>query len=277
MNNEDKVKNYNGGCPIPGYSLTQDGDKISDDRIKMWLMQFIENEGAAYGYWKLTKALQKYLNLIINKKKVYRLCKELNILRPQREIKRKYPRKIAKSRTITGPNQLWEVDIKYGYILGEDRFFFLLSYIDIFDRNIVDYHIGHSCSGQDASVTLKRALLRRNLFTQENKPVIRSDNGPQFISNVFENTCNELNIEHERITIKSPNYNAHIESYHSILEDECLSRYEFRNYCEAYEAVVQFVEFYNNRRIHESIYGLSPMEYYKGVISNTVKPLKIKV
>jgi transposase InsO family protein len=61
------------------------------------------------------------------------------------------------------------------------------------------------------------------------------------------------------------------------LKDECLSRYEFRNYCEAYNAVVQFVEFYNNRRIHGSIYGLSPMEYYKGVISNTIKPLKIKV
>ncbi|WP_094545536.1 integrase core domain-containing protein [Petroclostridium xylanilyticum] len=83
-------------------------------------------------------------------------------------------------------------------------------------------------------------------------------------------------MEHERIPIKSPNYNAHIESYHSILEDECLSWYEFRNYCEAYEAVAHFVEFYNNRRIHGSIYGLSPTEYYEGVISNTVKALEIK-
>ncbi|WP_157910155.1 DDE-type integrase/transposase/recombinase [Petroclostridium xylanilyticum] len=86
---------------------------------------------------------------------------------------------------MTGPNQLWEVDVKYGYITGEDRFFFLLSYIDVFDKNIIDYYMGLNCSAQDAVVTLKRALMRRDLYTRENKPVIRSDNGPLFISYLF--------------------------------------------------------------------------------------------
>jgi putative transposase len=143
---------------------------------------------------------------------VYRLCKELDILQPQREIKPQHPKKIAKNRTITGSNQLWETDIKYGYIAGEDRFFFVLSFIDVFDRAIVDYYIGLTCSGQDAAETLKRALWRRNLYNKEQKPVIRSDNGPQFISNIFANTCGSLNIEHERIPFKTPNMNAHIES-----------------------------------------------------------------
>ncbi|WP_143325399.1 IS3 family transposase [Carboxydocella sp. ULO1] len=44
----------------------------------------MENEGFAYGYVKLTMALRKTLGLIINKKKVYRLCKQPGILRPQR-------------------------------------------------------------------------------------------------------------------------------------------------------------------------------------------------
>ncbi|WP_427853463.1 transposase [Desulfotomaculum nigrificans] len=49
--------------------------------MKKWLLQFIENEGFAYGYVKLTVALRKTYGLVINKKKVYRLCKELKILR----------------------------------------------------------------------------------------------------------------------------------------------------------------------------------------------------
>jgi len=91
---------------------------------------------------KLTIALKKYKNLIINKKKVYRLCKELDILRSQRIIKPKHPKKTARNKTVTGSNQLWQLNIKYGCIVGEDRFFFVLSYIDVFDRSIVYYHMG---------------------------------------------------------------------------------------------------------------------------------------
>lgn len=127
---------------------------------------------------KLTIALKKYKGIIINKKKVYRLCKELNILRPQRSVKSKHPKKIAGNRTIKGFDQLWQVDVKYGYITGEDRFFFVLSCIDVFDRSIVDYYMGLSCTANDAADTLKKALWFRNLYYKDTKPVIRSDNGP---------------------------------------------------------------------------------------------------
>lgn len=81
-------------------------------------MELIEGDCFAYGYYKLTIALRKEYKLIINKKKVYRLCKELGILKHQREIKPKHPRRLARNRIVTAPNQLWEADIKYGYIAG---------------------------------------------------------------------------------------------------------------------------------------------------------------
>jgi putative transposase len=119
---------------VPGYSYTQDGRKVSDEQIKEWIMEAIEEDGFAYGYFKLGKLLKREHSLVINKKKMYRLCKELGVLKPQRRTKSKYPRKLARNRSVTAPNQLWEVDIKYGYITGEDRFFFVLSYIDVYDR-----------------------------------------------------------------------------------------------------------------------------------------------
>lgn len=36
-------------------------------------------------------------------------------------------------------------------------------------------------------------------------PRIRTENGPQFISNAFTGFCEEMGIPHERIPIKSPN------------------------------------------------------------------------
>lgn len=236
-------------------------------------MEAIEGDGYAYGYLKLTHLLRQQHQLVINKKKVYRLCKELGVLKPQRKLKHRYPRKLARNRDITAPNQLWEVDIKYGYIAGEDRFFFVLSYIDVFDRQTVDYHIGLHCEAADAVDTLKRALWKRKLYgSTAGLPTIRSDNGPQFISHTFESTCEQLGLEHERIPPKTPNMNAHIESFHRILEDDCLSRFEFETYAHAYEAVVEFMELYNNRRLHSSLHYMPPALFHQKHLETGLKP-----
>lgn len=128
LNHKPQPRRSGGGRPIPGYSLTKDGHKVSDEQIKEWLMEEIAADGYAYGYLKLAYRLRNEYDLVVGKNKVYRLCKELDILRPQRKVKQKYPRKLARNRTITGPNQLWEVDLKYGYIVGENRFFYVLIY-----------------------------------------------------------------------------------------------------------------------------------------------------
>ncbi|MCR2043982.1 IS3 family transposase [Anaerosalibacter massiliensis] len=266
-----------GGRPISGLSKTNNGKVISDEQVKEYICEIIESKGLCYGYYKITIMLKRKFKLIINKKKVYRLCKELNVLRSQRQVKPKHPRKIAQNREITKPNSLWEVDIKYGYINGEDRFFYIASFLDVYDRNIVEYHMGLLCTAEDIVITLKRALMKRNLYNKETGLVIRSDNGPQFISHKFEDTCKELNLEHERIPFKSPNKNAHIESFHRLLEDECLSRYEFKSYAESYETVSEYMKSYNKVRIHSSLGYISPMEFYQKILDGTAKSLIVKL
>lgn len=270
-------KQVSEGRPAPGYSIAKDGKKISDEQIKEWLLEEVAGDGYAYGYRKLTKQLRRKHKLVINKKKVYRLCKELNILRPQRQKRASVPRRLARNRVITGSNQLWETDIKYGYIEGEQRFFFVLSYIDVYDRSIIDYHIGTSCTGQNAFETLKRALWKRQQYDQKEKPVVRSDNGPQFISHAFTQGCEKLEIEHERIPPKTPNMNAHIESFHRILEDDCLSRYEFQTYEEVYQVVSEFMKFYNEVRMHGSIQDMAPMEFFEKNKHMAIKIKEIRV
>ena len=259
----EKEKSANhGGRPTPGFSYDKSGRKICDQQIIEWIYRLIDGEGFSYGYRKITVLLKRYYHLIINKKKVYRLCKREGLLRPQRKLKNKHPRKLARNRVITDSNQLWETDIKYGYIHGENRFFYILSIIDVYDRMIVEHYKGLSCIGEDAAATLKRALIRRGLVNATHKPVIRTDNGPQFISDAFEQACLELEIEHERIPCRTPNKNAHIESFHSILEDDCLSRYEFKTYAEAYEKVSDYLKFYNKVRIHGSLRDMAPEDFY---------------
>jgi putative transposase len=133
------------GRPIPGFSFTTKGEIVSDECIKELLLAAISGDGYPYGYRKLTSWLKREHGLRINKKKVYRLCKELGILQTQRRLRpRLAKRKVATNREITGINQLWETDIKYGYIAEERRFFFVQTVIDVYDRMVLDYHIGLS-------------------------------------------------------------------------------------------------------------------------------------
>ncbi|EMA6343477.1 transposase [Bacillus cytotoxicus] len=55
--------------------------------------------------------------------------------------------------------------------------------------------------------------------------------------------------------------NAYIESFHRLLEYECLKRCMFQTYAEAYQEVVTYIEFYNNRRIHSSIWIYHQMNF----------------
>jgi len=73
---------------------------------------------------------------------------------------------------------------RYGYIAGTDQFFFQLSLIDVFDRTIIDYHVGLSCKAIDACNVLKRGLVPGMKM-----PVVRTDNGSQFTAKIFAETC----------------------------------------------------------------------------------------
>lgn len=238
-------------------------------------MEAIQDYAFYYGYHKITHTLRREHNLIINHKKVYRLCRELQILRNQRVIKPQVKSTISVNRIVKKSNELWEADIKYGYITGENKFFFVLSIIDVFDRSIIDYYMGYSCTGSDAAGLLRRCLIKRDLFNSTTKPAIRTDNGPQFISHKFEDSCIDINVYHERIPSRTPNKNAHIESFHRIFQDECIGVYEFNSYKDAYLQVSKFMKRYNNNRIHSSLKYNTPNEFYIQNLGREIESMAI--
>jgi putative transposase len=259
-----------GGRPVPGYSLTHTGGKVPDGKIEEWLCELVEGDGFPYGYRKLTVCLQEDYQLYINPKKVYRLCKKLGILRPQRRIKQRHPRRLARKAVVDAPNQLWQMDIKYGYISGTDQFFFQLSCIDVFDREVIDYHLGLDCKAKDACRVLSNALRKRQLVGETELPRIRTDNGPQFIAHAFEEACDRMGLTHERIPVKTPNMNAYIEAFHSVLEDDCYSRHDFASFLDAYKTISEYMIYYNHRRRHGSILYMAPAKFHEAFLSKLV-------
>lgn len=69
-------------------------------------MEAIQDEAFYCGYHKITHYLRNNHSLIVNHKKIYRLCKYLKILRKQRIVKPIVKSKISVNRVIRKPNEL---------------------------------------------------------------------------------------------------------------------------------------------------------------------------
>jgi len=275
---EKKESKLKSGKPHLGYSFTILGEKVTDEELIKQLKKYqnnIDEVESNYGYRKMKYHLLKTEGLIVNHKKLYRLYKENNLLK-KRVKKNKSIKNISQSKLLKESNELWELDIKYIKIDGENRFSYLCSVLDVFDKTIIDYYIGLNCKANDISLLLKNAYETRKINSKNNL-TIRTDNGSQFVSKEFEKTCSELGLYHERIPNATPNKNAHIESFHSILEFEFVNKYYFSFYSEVYEKISNFINNYNEKRIHSSLGYRSPKEYVSLIENNLIEPKPVKV
>ncbi|QUL57060.1 integrase core domain-containing protein [Paenibacillus tritici] len=91
--------------------------------------------------------------------------------------------------------------------------------------------------------------------------VIRTDNGPQFVSRLFGDMCESWEMTYERIPPKTPDLNAFIESFHSNIDRDLFRKEAFNTFEEAYEAVDRYMDFYNNRRMHTSLRNMPPATF----------------
>lgn len=221
-------------------------------------LPFMQHEG---GYRNFRNYLRRDYSLKINHKRLYAIMKENDLLIKRRRKKQIKMRKIAVDTPITKPNQLWQFDIKYGYIHGENKFFFVCAFIDVFTRDIMGLHIGLRCTANDILTTLKHALITHRI-NEASGLRIRSDNGPQMTSYQFAKELKLLPASHEFIPTRSPNQNAFIESFFSLLEINVMSAFYIDSYGEAYQLVVEFVDFYRNFRIHGSL-KMCPADFVK--------------
>lgn len=270
----------NKGRKITNYSYNIFGEQISDQVVIEYLKKYRNNRFFINGggYRKLHYYLKRNEGVIVNHKKLYRLCKENNLLLKTHKKFKKF-KKFCINRKLTKPHQVWEFDIKYGYLQGENRWFFILTYIDVFSRVITGAYIGLTCKAHNLAATLSLALKKWEL--NENELIIRSDNGPQMTSNLFKDYLANLQekINHEFIPYATPNKDAHIEAFYSIIEIEFLRVNYFNDFAEAYKLFYEFIDFYNNNRIHSSIRYKTPMEiiniYKTGGNLNNIKRISI--
>jgi putative transposase len=153
-----------------------------------------------------------------------------------------------------------EFDIKYIYIHGLRKNAMLLTVIDVDSRLNLAQMLQMSIKKED--VVALFTYIKQN-FTLPQKVTVRSDNGSQFVAQLLRSQLIEMKINQEFTKPATPEQNAHIESYHSIVERTICQKYQFGSLKEANETFDRFQKFYNHERVHSGVGYTSPMKYLK--------------
>jgi transposase InsO family protein len=222
--------------------------------------EYLNREFVDYGYVKVTKWLQRK-GFIINRKKVLRLMRERGILlgRPKRPSSGKVWVKELLPHT-RGPFEYLEFDITFVRIDGVGRNAMLLTVLDVLSRANVGHLLQWSIRKEDV-IALFETIFRSIPLPEH--VTVRSDNGSQFEAGLVRDYFKERSVQQEFTRPATPQQNAHIEGYHSVVQRSVCDALELHNLQQAQQTFDRFRDFYNLERIHSGIGYRTPEEVLK--------------
>lgn len=208
----------------------------------------------ARGFPEYFKRIRKE-GLTWNHKRVKRVYKKLGMAR-RKKMKRRIPN--PEKKTLLQPvrkNLTWSIDFMEDR-LENGRKFRTLNILDDYNREALAVEVDFSFPAHKVVKLVKRAIEWRG------KPEeIRTDNGTEFIAKVFEDFCENSVIAHIRIQKGKPNQNGFVERFNRTFREDVLDMNIFENIHQVREKTEGFLEDYNNEHPHDSLGGMSPVEF----------------
>ncbi len=223
-----------------------------DEPLRTKLVE-LAREKPRFGYRRLHVLLRRG-GEPVNHKRVHRVYREAGL--SLRRKKRKHCVRAGQPlRARTAANQEWALDFMHDAVECR-RAIRVLSVVDAYTRECLVLEVDTSF----ASRRVTRAL--DALVAERGRPLaIRCDNGPELTSRHFLAWCVEQQIELVHIQPGKPTQNAHVESFHGRLREECLNVNWFQNLFDARRKIAAWRIEYNEERPHSSLGYRTPKEF----------------
>lgn len=267
------------------YRLKDKKDKLSTFKIKYeWLrgkVVKIITDNPAYGYRRIKQELKKQ-NIIINHKVIKKLLKlwELSIKRNIKKREKSGIEKILeflglranilktiKARKEVKPLRVIQTDFTQIFYAGGTRKLWLIPFIDNLTKIVTGYALGISAN---TIVALSGFQKAREFLKKEginlNGVIVHQDRGSPLTSYEYVGKLTKDGITLSYSDVGRPEDNAEMESFNGRFKDEWKKVFlEAKSEKEITDLVSEAINYYNNRRIHSKLDGMSPLEYLEGL------------
>ena len=159
--------------------------------------------------------------------------------------------------TANRPNQLWVADITF--VATWVGFVYVAFIIDVFARRIVGWRVSRSLHTELVLDALEQALWSR---TGTVGLIHHSDRGCQYLSIRYTERLAEANIDSSVGSVGDSYDNALAETINGLYKTEVIRRRgPWKNIDEVEYATLEWVDWFNNRRLLEPIGNVPPAEY----------------
>ena len=250
------------------YHLKQLDQTDKNQTIKAEIQAIFTEHKGNYGYRRITLALRNR-GFVVNHKKVQRLMKALGLsarIRRKRkyssyqgEIGKKAENLIRRQFEASKPMEKCYTDVTEFAIPASSQKLYLSPVLDGFNSEIIAYNLSTSPNLAQVKMMLEQA------FTEKyyENTILHSDQGWQYQHDFYHHFLEDKGIQQSMSRKGNSPDNGMMESFFGILKSEMFYGYEknFRSLEDLEQAIVDYIDYYNNKRIKVKLKGLSPLQY----------------
>ncbi|VOY24570.1 IS3-Spn1, transposase [Streptococcus pneumoniae] len=250
------------------YHLKQLDKPDKDQELKAEIQSiFIEHKGN-YTYRRVHLELRNR-GYLVNHKRVQGLMKVLNLQAKTRQ-KRKYSShkgdvgKKAENliqRQFEGSKTMEKcyTDVTEFAIPASTQKLYLSPVLDGFNSEIIAYNLSTSPNLEQVQTMLEQAFTEKHY---ENT-ILHSDQGWQYQHDSYHRFLESKGIQASMSRKGNSPDNSMMESFFGILKSEMFYGYEksFQSLKQLEQAIIDYIDYYNNKRIKVKLKGLSPVQY----------------
>ena len=247
--------------------------KRYDQEVLLPHMHTIKADHPFWGYRRVWAYMKYRLDIPVNKKRIYRIMKEHNLLvHPNARLKAIRSNQAYKNKPrATRPNQFWGIDMTkvmiqtYGWL-------YLTIVKDWHTKKLIGYSLSNQSKTDDWLNALNQACnnqFSHGILSKNDDLFLVSDNGSQPTSYKFMQACAVMEIKQIFTSYNNPKGNAETERLMRTIKEDLVWIKEF--YCpfEFEHALKQWITDYNTDFPHSSIGYKTPAQFEKELLLTT--------
>ena len=251
------------------YHARRMGEADKDRKVKEQITNIYQENKGRVGYRRITLELQNG-GMIINHKKVQRLMRQLGLIcRVRMKKYRSYkgevgaiaPNLLERNFEATKPNEKWVTDVTEFSLFGQKRYLSVI--LDLYSRDLVSYTIYERPVLRMVTEMLDRALPKLPALCNL---ILHSDQGWHYQHKAYQRmlpkgVCQSMSRKGNCLD------NAVVENFFGILKSELLYLQNFDSLEHFRAELVEYLDYYNNRRIKVNLKGLTPAQHRSQALS----------
>ena len=239
--------------------------KPCENDLTKKIIKIFKDSRNNYGTRKIKKELAKE-KLIVSRRKIGRIMKQEGLVskyttkqfKPTKQAVNESETKNIVDRKFDERAELDVVVSDLTYVRVKNKWNYICILMDLFNREIIGYSTGPK---KDAPLVMRAfASMSRSL---DDINIFHTDRGSEFKNKLLDQTLDTFGIQRSLSYKGTPYDNAVAEAGFKVIKTEFVNGEIFETLSDLEYKLFDYINWYNNHRIHSTLDYLTPVEYRK--------------